>query len=221
MRISKWVAAAVISMSVAGVAMAEDAEAPREACVEIPCFDTSGRVQELEATWKSGEVLQDKLIQMEIDVSSIGAEMKTALGVAEDASLDQAIADLKETAGDKLTVSMESGAMPTFSVADDAPENVKTFAAACTAATEKLQKVTADVKSLEEDITKMGTDATEAAGSLNAKTMKENGLKAKDLKTELSIAKNNKAAAEGLKDRSMKVVTETTNLTTMLAGLAG
>ncbi len=221
MRISKWVAAAVISMSVSGVAMAEDEAAPREGCVEIPCFDTSGRVQELEATWKSGEVLQDKLIQMEMDVISINTEMKTALGVAEDASMDQAIADLMETAGDKLTVSMESGAMPTFSVADDAPENVKAFAAACTAATEKLQKVTADVKSLEEDITKMGADATEAAGSLNAKTMKANGLKAKDLKAELSIAKNNKAAAEGLKDRSMKVVTETTNLTTMLAGLAG
>jgi hypothetical protein len=221
MSVSKWVVAAVLSLSVAGVAMAEEEEGPRQACVEIPCFDTSGRVKEFAPTWKEGVDIQEKLIQMEIDVNSIGPNLKIAIGVAEDAPLETAIAQMKDAAGDKLIVSLESGGMPTFSVADDAPENVKTFADAGNAAAATLQKITADAKSMEGDITKLGSEASDASSSMNAGTMKANGLKMGDLKGELAIVKHNKEAAKGLKDRSAKVVTESTRLSSMLAGLAG
>ena len=220
MRVSKWVVAAVLSIGVAGVAMAEEEEGPRQACVEIPCFDTSGRVKEFAPTWKEGVDIQEKLIQMELDVNSIEPDLKTAMGVAEDAPLEKAIADLKESAGDKLIVSLESGGMPSFAVADDAPENVKTFADAGNAAAAKLQKISADAQSLEGDITKLGTEASDASGKMNAGTMKANGLKVSDLKSELDIVKHNKEAAKGLKDRSAKVVAESTRLSGMLASMA-
>lgn len=221
MRVSKWIMAAVLSVGVAGVAVAEEEEGPREACVEIPCFDMSGRVKELAPTWKEGQDIQEKLIQMELDVAAIEPDLKAAMGVAADAPLETALADMKSAAGDKLIVTLETGGAPSFSVADDAPDNVKAFAEAGNAAVAKLDQISQDAKSMEGDIEKLGTAATDASGNVNAGTMKANGLKVSDLKTELEVVKHNKDAAKGLKDRSAKVVGESARLTGMLAGLAG
>lgn len=220
MRFSNLFAVAVLSLGVAGAAIAEEEEGPRQACVDIPCFDMGGRVKELAPTWKEGEDIQEKLIQMELDVASIEPDLKVAMGVAEDAPLETALAQMKEDAGDKLIVSLESGGAPSFSVADDAPDNVKTFADAANAAVAKLDKVSQDAKSMEGDITRLGGAATDATSSVNAGTMKANGLKVSDLKGEVAIVKHNKEAAKGLKDRSAKVVGESTRLTGMLASMA-
>ena len=219
MRASKLFIGLFLSAGLAGVAFAEDAEeGPREACIEIPCFDMSGRVKEFNGTWKEGQDMQEKLIKMETDLAEVEPSLRAAMGVADDAPIDKAFEDMKTTAGDKLVVTLEGG-KTSFSAADDAPENVKAFADAANEASNRLEKIAADAASMESDITRLGQEASEATGQVNKDTMKNNGLKISDLKGELDIVKHNKTAAAGLKDRAAKVAAESTRLSNLMASM--
>ncbi|MED5373252.1 MAG: hypothetical protein VX899_19695 [Myxococcota bacterium] len=216
--------ALITSLALTSVAVAQDRkggedEGPRAECVEIPCFDLSGRVQELAPTWKEGEDIQEKLIQMEADLATIEPDLKAAIGVAEDAPLEKALTDFQEMAGDKLIVALEGGKVK-FDATEDAPDNVKAFVEAGNSAVAKLDAVAQQAQSLEGDITRVGTEGAAAVEKVDKNTLKSNGLKVADLKGELDIVKHNKDAAAGLKDRAASVTGEATRLSGMLTALA-
>ncbi len=90
------------------------------ALVEIEETNTSA-----DEVFMAAKEIHDSLNDIQTNLKDGTTELSNALELAEGTPFADALADLQTKAGDKLTVALDGG-KPTFSLADDAPENVKT-----------------------------------------------------------------------------------------------
>ncbi|RME26043.1 MAG: hypothetical protein D6798_07535 [Deltaproteobacteria bacterium] len=90
------------------------------ALVEIEATNTSA-----DEVFMAAKEIHDALNDIQTHLKDGTTELNNALGLAEGTPFADALADLQAKAGDKLTVALEGG-KPTFSLADDAPDDVKT-----------------------------------------------------------------------------------------------
>lgn len=134
--------------------------------------------------------IHQKLTDTQTNIDGIQNNIRTALGVAEDAPLETALADFKAQAGDALQFSMD-GTTPKLDVSPEAPENIKNGVTAIQDAFTSLSTIITDLPTLKDD----ATAAVAAAKGLDPKALvgeiKSSGAK---VGKTLKLVKNNTKA---------------------------
>lgn len=180
---------------------------------ELPTI-TLTTIEQFDAVFSKGKVIETSLIDSSKQLTDARLELNKALGVAADAPLKTALADLKSKAGDALSVTMDGG-MPKLTVADAAPDNVKAAVAAVGKLITACQSVVDNTKAIPGQVTELTTAATAFPGqvmSIKASPM----LLAKLPKT---LANNTKALG-AFPTRAQELGTEATSVLTDVGSLA-
>jgi len=206
--------AATTAFTVAFDAIAEDAE-PAE---EVPTIQM-GKITEFNGTWEKAASIDTRLDELEANVAAAHEQTKTAAGVATDAPLEKAFEDIKATAGDKLVGALE-GDKVTVSATEDAPENVKEFAAAANKAGESLEAALKDATKLKEDAQALIEEATAIPSSITPDLIKNAGMKKpKDIKAEKDLQAGNVAIVKTFPAQADGVISAATEFVTLAKSL--
>jgi hypothetical protein len=158
--------------------------------------------------------IHQKLTDTQANIDSVTANIRTALGVADDAPLDTALADFRAQAGDALQFTMD-GTKPNLSVSPEAPENIQAGVTALQGAFDTLGTVITELPTLKDD----AMAAVEAAKGLDPKALmgeiKESGAKVgKTIKT----LKNNGKSTTQTPDHITTTLESATGLMQTLTG---
>ena len=159
--------------------------------------------------------IHTQLADTQTKIAEIDTNIRTALGVAEDAPLETALADLKAQAGDALTFEMD-GTTPNLSIADGAevPENV-------TAGVTALQTAFADLGTIISELPALKDKVMEAKDNGQAlvsdpkgliSQAKDSGMKGKEAMAAVKTAKNNLKATGQTPDHITATADSATSL---------
>ena len=107
-----------------GDAFAKKEKKEKTPTSELVSIEMCGVAEADTKVFEPAKQLHDTLNEIETNLTSGNAAFVSALGITEGTPFADALASLKTTAGDKLTVAMD-GAMPKVSVQDGVPDNVK------------------------------------------------------------------------------------------------
>ena len=159
--------------------------------------------------------IHTQLQDTQTKLSEIEANIRTALGVAEDAPLETALTDLKEQAGDALTFEMD-GITPKISLNSDAdvPENVSTGVDALQTAFTDLSTIITELPGLSDQVTEAVSQGqalvSDPKGLIS--DAKSSGMKGKDAMTAVKTAKNNLKATKQTPDHIANTTTAAKDL---------
>lgn len=209
--------ATTTALTIAFDAVAEDEAPPAE---EKPTIQM-GKITEFNGTWEKAAAIDTRLGDMHKGVMAAHEQTKAAAGVATDAPIEKAFEDMKATAGDKLVVSIEAGQAPKLSAADDAPENVKTFAMEADKAVSALSAVKDDAMKLKEEATALVGEAAAIPASITPELIKNSGLKKpKEIKAEKDLQAANVEIVKTFPTQADNVISAATEFVTLVQSLA-
>ena len=158
-------------------------------------------VEALDGTIGKAKTIEDKMVGSYNNLTTARTNLNTALGVATDAPLATALADMKTAAGDKLKFAMD-GAMPSLSLADGAPDNVKAGVEATKGLVTASTTAVKDMASLAGDIQALVEEAKALPGKVPTL-----GLDAKSLMSATKIVTKDAKAMLAFPDKA-KAVTD-------------
>lgn len=177
---------------------------------QISSFDeTFGKVKDL----------QTKLQEMNTNIVTANDKITTALGLPQGTPVADALNDLKSKAGDKLTVALD-GDKPKLSLADDAPENLKTAVTATNEAVNLWVDTLGKATTLHQDIMAVKDSAMALPGETPA-AFKESGLPPTQLPKVTKTVQNNVKATTQTVEMANEVVKSLTTTLDTLKGFAG
>ena len=137
-----------------------------------------------------------QLQQADSRFTDANTKLNTVLGLPEGTPVADALKDLETKAGDKLQVAME-GTTPAFSVADDAPDNVKQGVDAVKQLLDACTAVEGAVKAVAKDSDALISAASALPGKIPAE-MKAGNIKLSELKTIKNSVSNNVEVVKAL-----------------------
>ena len=222
MRKFKFLAIALLGFGLSSIALAEKKSGGDE---EVTSDEEAqyqqiklGKIDEFKPTWKNAKEIQDSVTAFETKLNEVNSSIKEAAGIAQDAPLEKAFADMKETAGDKIKVTIDSGKMPSLS-AEDAPDNVKAFVDAVNAGVETCKSVIEGAKEMPGQIQTLIEEAKGMPSQLTPSILRDNGLKAKDLKQQKAVIAGNIEALKQTKGRAQGVLGAAEDIVTQVKSL--
>ncbi len=208
MRKFKFLAVALLGFGLASTALAEKKGGDEEVTTDEEAQYKQiklGKISEFRPTWKNAKEIQDSVTAFETKINEVNSSIKEAAGIAQDAPLEKAFTDMKETAGDKLKVTINSGKMPELS-AEDAPDNVKAFVDTVNGGVDTCKSVIEGAKEMPGQIQALIEEAKGMPSQLTPSILKDNGLKAKDLKPQKAVIAGNIEALKETKGRAQGVL---------------
>lgn len=158
-------------------------------------------VAALDGTLGKAKTIEDKMVNSYNNLTTARTNLNTALGVATDAPLATALADMKTAAADKLKFAMD-GAVPSLSLADGAPDNVKAGVEATKGLVSASTTAVKDMASLATDIKALVDEAKALPGQIPSL-----GLDAKSLMSATKIVGKDVKAIAAFPDKA-KAVTD-------------
>lgn len=177
---------------------------------QISSFDeTFGKVKDL----------QTKLQTMNTNLVTANDKITTALGLPQGTPVADALNDLKAKAGDKLTVALD-GDKPTLTLADGAPENVKTAVTATNEAVALWVDSLGQAATLHQDLMAVKDSAMNLPAETPA-AFKDSGLPPTQLPKVTKTVKDNVKATTQTVDMANDVVKSLTMSLDTLKGFAG
>ncbi len=216
MRIFKLTSLALLALSLTVTtvdALADDAPA-EDAYAQIEM----GNIGEFNPTWTKAKDIQETITKWETQLNKLQDDTKQAAGIATDAPVQKAFDDMKETAGEMLTVAIDGG-QPKLTVDDAAPENVKAFVATVDSGVGTCQGIIDNAKEIPGEIEALIEEAKGLPSQLTPSILKDNGLKAKDLKGEKATIANNTNALKATKPRVEGVIETAVEFVNLVKGL--
>ncbi len=120
MQNTKWLLVCVIGASL-GLSDAAHAKKDKQ---ELDGIELTG-IQSFDKVFRQVDGIDKRLSGAERDLKSGQRELNTSLELRKGAPFSDAISELQARAGDKLDLSMRSGAVPTLQVTDAVPSNVQ------------------------------------------------------------------------------------------------
>ena len=218
MRIFKLTTLALLGLSLTVTtvdALADDAPVEDQyAQIEL------GNIQEFNPTWEKAKNIQEMITTWETQLNKLQDDTRQAAGIATDAPIEKAFEDMLATAGDKLTVAIDSGQPKVTVTADDAPDNVKAFVATVDSGVAVCKNIIENGKAIPGEIDALVDEAKGLPSQLTPSILKDNGLKARDLKTEKATIANNTNALKDTKPRLEGVISAATEFVNLVKSLA-
>lgn len=113
---------------------------------ELPKIELTN-ISEFDSVFSKAKTIQDTLDQNHADLATSREKLNTTLGIATDAPLATALADLKTKASGKIKVAMKGG-RPSLEPSEAVPDNVKAGIDAANALLDQAEKTVATAKQL-------------------------------------------------------------------------
>jgi hypothetical protein len=167
--------------------------------IGIPSFDD---------LYSQAQDIDGKILAAAEDIETTRKKLKKALGAAEDVKFDTAVADFKAKAPGMIKIETDGGKIK-IGFEPDAPDDIKSAAAAMNDAVENLDKAKEKLGQVPGMIKELGDKATAAADPKNVKSeATAAGLKAKEVPAKLKLIRGNNQAMKVIPDNSKAVVGE-------------
>jgi hypothetical protein len=151
------------------------------ATTNIPSFDTF---------FDTAEAPLNTLIDIHKNLDTAQANLNTSLGLTAGTPFATALADLKAKAEGKITVAMDSQAMPTLSAAEGMPANVQTSLDAFNASIAAINTAVGQIATLTPQIVTLAGQVPPLIASAPTEA-KNAGLSVTKIPSAVSAAKNN------------------------------
>ena len=222
MRISRVLSLAIAAFTLNAAVVSSDAFAKKEkASAEAsgPLEIQETKIASFDDTFGKVKDLQAKLTLMNTNMVGANDKITEALGLPKGTPVADALADLKAKAGDTLTVALD-GDKPKLTVADAAPENVKSAVTAANDAVNMWMAAAKDATTLQSDLMAIKDEAAALPGK-TPDAVKEAGLPVTELpKVTKAVNNNLKATMQTVDMAKMVVESLGANIQT-LKGFAG
>ena len=188
----------------------EPVEVPEIVETQIAAFDD---------VFAKAKEIHDTLDGIEADLKGANAKIAEAGGLAEDASLADALDELWTKAEGKLDIAMD-GTRPTLKASDAVPADVKRSIDAVNGAVSDITGAAKKAKGLVPQVKELIAEAKTFPGKLNSTMLSEAGLKATDLPKTARILKKNVKAVTATLTRIERIGSQVVEMLQTIANAA-
>ena len=164
---------------------------------ELVILDT--KVPEVDSFYDKVEALIGQLQAARTDIDQANGKLNEALGIATDAPIATALADLQQKAEGKIQLVLE-GTKPTLKPSDAVPENVQAGIDAVNGMASQLVQAVETLKAVGSEVAPLATQAADMPAAITGSSLnlKDKAVATKNAAANLKVTKQIPVEAENL-----------------------
>jgi cell division septum initiation protein DivIVA len=184
-------------LAFSGTAFAGNKSSEEGGAAELVILDT--KVPEVDSFYDKVEALIGQLQSARTDIDQANGKLAEVLGLATDAPVATALADLQAKAEGKIQLVLE-GTKPTLKPSDAVPENVQAGIDAVNGMATKLVQAVETLKQVTSEVTPLATQAADMPDAITSSSLnlKDKAVATKNAAANLKVTKQIPVEAENL-----------------------
>ncbi len=170
------------------------------------------KIAEFDPTLSKAKDIHTTLESVENKLRDANKGLAASLNLPETTSLEDALAELKKKANNKVTVGLEKGRVPKLKATDAVPEEVQKGIDTVNGMMDDMSAALEQIEALPQAVTALVAEAKAFPGQLSPDLIKKNGLTAAELPKITKILGTDIKAIEATPERIKSVTDQTINM---------